>query len=101
MGRRRSHANLKVQIPVEAGNRALKDGILAACMKKAVKELRPEAAYFTVEGGMRTALFVLDMKDSSEMPFVGERFFLGLDAGLTSTPVMNPEELEKGLARLG
>ena len=47
---------MKVQIPTEAGNAAIKDGSLPQIVGKALDALKAEAAYFTSEEGMRTAL---------------------------------------------
>ena len=54
---------LKVVIPVEAGNKANKDGSLARAMQGAAERLKPEAAYFLPDDGKRTALFFFNMQD--------------------------------------
>jgi hypothetical protein len=91
---------LKVQIPVENGNAAIADGSLQRVIEQAMKDLEPEAAYFTEEDGMRTGLFFFDMPDSTYLPFAAERFFTGLGATLTVRPAMNPEDLQTALGRL-
>jgi hypothetical protein len=90
---------LKVSIPVEAGNRAIKDGSLPRIVGEALENLKPEAAYFFADNGKRTALMVFDMKDASEIPAIAERFFMGLDAEVDYRPVMNAEDLKKGLEK--
>ena len=50
-----------------------------------------------MENGNRTAFLVFDLKDSSQIPVIGEPLFLNLGAKLTCTPCMNQEELNKGL----
>lgn len=62
---------LKVSIPVEAGNRAIKDGSLPKTMMGFVESMKPEACYFGPDGGKRTAFFVFDMKDTTMIPTVG------------------------------
>ena len=89
---------LKVTIPVEAGNRTIKDGTLPRTMQSTLERLKPEAAYFLAEDGKRTALFFFDMQDVSQIPVIAEPFFMGMDASLTIVPVMNGEDLQKGLA---
>jgi hypothetical protein len=37
------------------------------------------------------------MKDSSEIPVIAEPLFIGLGAQLELVPVMNPDDLRKGL----
>ena len=47
---------MKVQMPTESGNDAIKDGSLPQIMGSSIEALKAEAAYFTAEDGMRTAL---------------------------------------------
>jgi hypothetical protein len=91
---------LKVNIPTEAGNAAIRDGRLGEVMESALQELQPEAAYFTLENGMRTALLFVDLADPSQMPPTGERFFMEMGASIDMTPAMNAEELRRGLSEL-
>jgi hypothetical protein len=65
-----------------------------------MEQIKPEAAYFTADGGKRTAFLFFDLKDPSDIPSISEPFFLNLGAELTYTPVMNPEEVERGLAKV-
>jgi len=92
---------MKVQMPVEKGNEAIANGSLQTVVQTAVAELKPEACYFTEEGGMRTGLFFFDMADSTYLPYAAERFFMGLNASLTVRPAMNLEDLQTALGRLG
>ena len=43
---------------------------------------------------------VFDMKDTSQIPAIAEPLFTELDAGVSCTPVMNIDDLRKGLAAL-
>ena len=89
---------LKVTIPVDAGNKAIKDGTLARTMQSTSDRLKPEAAYFLAEDGKRTALFFFNMQDVSQIPVIAEPLFMGMHASITMLPVMNAEDLQKGLA---
>ena len=91
---------IRVKMQVEAGNRAFQDGSLAKTLMEAIDRFKPEAAYFYPDQGVRTALMVLDMKDSSEMPAIAEPFFSKLNATVEIVPVMNAEDLKKGLAKI-
>lgn len=89
---------LKIQMDVEASNRALKDGSFQQTMEKLMQTTKPEAAYFGLENGCRTGYIFFDMKDSSEMPGIGENLFMATNAKLYLSPIMNQEDLKKGLA---
>ncbi|MGE5353663.1 MAG: hypothetical protein ACM3Q2_19415 [Syntrophothermus sp.] len=91
---------MKVCIDTEAGNRALRDGTLQQTIMSVADMIKPEAVYFTPENGKRTAYFFFDMKDSHLMPQVTEPLFMELKAEVTFTPVMNQEELQKGLQNM-
>jgi hypothetical protein len=77
---------MKVQVPTEAGNAAIKDGSLPQIMGKALDALKAEAAYFTSEEGMRTALIFFDMADSSEIPSAASRSLWALTRKSPSRP---------------
>jgi len=88
---------LRVVMPVEKGNQAIQNGTLPRVMMSAMQDLKPEAAYFYPENGKRACLMVFDMKDPSQIPVIAERFFMELNAEVTLTPVMNADDLKKGL----
>jgi hypothetical protein len=90
---------MRIQLPTEDGNRAIQDGSLPAVLEKAMQELEPEAAYFVAEDGKRTFYWFLDMQDQSDLPWVAERFFTGLNATVQTTPAMTFEDVQKGLAK--
>ncbi|RUU60652.1 hypothetical protein [Mesorhizobium sp. M2C.T.Ca.TU.002.02.1.1] len=90
---------LKVTVPTVEGNKALKDGSMGKFIEHTLSDLKPEAAYFTAEKGQRTAYLFVDIKDSSEMPHFGERFFLAFNAAVDFVPVMNADELKRGLPK--
>jgi hypothetical protein len=91
---------LKITIPADAGNKAVKDGTIQKVMAETIERLRPEAAYFLAEEGMRSGMFVFDLKDSSDIPSIAEPFFAGFNAAVEFTPVMNAEDLKKGLEKV-
>lgn len=91
---------LKVSMPVEKANQAIKDGSLPQIMTGFMDAHKPEASYFYAENGRRTAIFVFDLKDPSQIPSVTERFFMSLNAEVTFYPVMNAADLKKGLEML-
>jgi hypothetical protein len=62
--------------------------------------LHPEAAYFGPENGVRTAYVVFDLHDPSQLPALTEPLFSKLKATVEMFPVMNQEDLQKGLQQL-
>ncbi len=89
---------LKATIPVEAGNAAASNGTLGTTIQKILAELKPEAAYFTEDGG-RT--YRLDLLRHEE--FLGtHRLSPNLGFWLSTPrsrvrPAMNPQDLAEGL----
>jgi hypothetical protein len=91
---------MRVQVPVEAGNEAIANGSIGEIIRGFIEKHKPEAAYFLAEGGCRTARFVVDVTDPSQIPVLAEAFFMGLAAAVDFVPVMNAEDLARGLAAL-
>jgi hypothetical protein len=84
----------------ELANKAVRDNTLTKTMQEAASTMKPESVYFTIDNGCRCAYYVFDMRDSSQMPEVAERFFF-LNAEVNFCPVMTPDDLAKGLRAVG
>ncbi|MBV8253649.1 MAG: hypothetical protein JO154_13660 [Chitinophaga sp.] len=91
---------LKATFQVEASNKAVADGTLPKVIQSTMDKLSPEASYFLSVDGCRTAMFVFDLKDPSEIPSIAEPFFQSVNAKVDFCPVMNAEDLQKGLKKL-
>jgi hypothetical protein len=89
-----------ISMPAAAGSQAVSDGTVGKLMKNTAERWKPEAMYFTSNAGKRCAFIIFDMPDSSAMPPFAEPFFSELDAEVEISPVMNVEDLQKGLAQL-
>ena len=90
---------MKVQVPTDTGNEAIKDGSLPEVIGSSLEALNAEAAYFIAEDGMRTALIFFEMGDSSDIPPAAEPFFIGLGASITLLPAMNVDEMRAGVGK--
>jgi len=92
---------LKITVPVGAGNDAIQSGRLPQALKQTIDRLKPEAAYFFPEDGLRSAMFIFDLKDPSEIPEIAEPLFSAFHATVDFKPVMNLDDLQKGLGKIG
>jgi len=90
---------LKVLVPVEAGNKAIKDGSLHKAVEAFMQRFKPESAYFYADGGKRSMQFVFNLSDTTDIPSVAEPFFMGLNAEIYATPVMNADDLRAGIEK--
>ena len=88
--------------PLEPFNTYVRDGSIGAKMKRILDDLKPEAAYFTEFDGRRSAVLIVQMSDSSQIPSIAEPWFLTFNAECHFHPAMVPEDLAKAdLATLG
>ncbi|GAA0467560.1 hypothetical protein ACFQ2B_07555 [Streptomyces stramineus] len=92
---------LRARMDTRAGNESLKNGTMPKIVDELMEQLKPEAAYFGPLDGGRTCLMVFDMQDSSQMPAMLERLFMEMEAEVELNPVMNYDDLKKGLGALG
>jgi hypothetical protein len=90
-----------VNIPVEAGNRAIKDGSLPQIIDAFMAKAKPESAVFGLGGGQRTMFVVFDLASPADIPVLFEPLFMGFDAAIDIQPVMDAADLQKGLSSLG
>jgi hypothetical protein len=90
---------LRFTLPVEKGNQAFNDGSLGRTMESVMTKLKPEAAYFAPLDGKRSGMLFFDIAEPSQIVEVVEPLFLNLDAAVEIVPVMNAEDLRKGLAK--
>lgn len=88
---------IKFSFPVKPGNELVSSGKINKVFQSLLEDLKPEAAYFYPENGQRGGLFVVNMADSSDLARMLEPIWFGIQADVTVTPVMNGEDLQKGL----
>lgn len=91
---------LRTNLGAIEGSEAIKSGALQKAIGAFMEKFKPEAVYFTVDNGMRSGLYVFDLKASHQMPEVGEPFF-NLGCKVALAPCMTPEDLEAGWAAAG
>src|SRR6266496_1843534 len=91
---------IKVSIPVDAGNTAIKNGSLPRNIESILATQKPEAAYFYEENGKRTGLICVNLQDASEIPAIAEPWFLAFDASVEFHPAMTLETCREQHQRL-
>ena len=91
---------LRFSFPTKEGNETLRTGRIQQLLQNVVQDLKPEAAYFYSDRGMRSGHFIFDMQEPSQLIDVMEPFFFGLGAEVDVTPVMKAEDIQKGMAHL-
>ncbi|MBK5355544.1 panthothenate synthetase [Pseudomonas sp. TH41] len=93
---------LMVECPNEPFNSLVKAGKVGEVIKRILESIKPEAAYFTEQDGMRGGIFLVDVQDSADIPAYAEPFFLNFNATCKFRIVMSAQDLQKaGLEALG
>ncbi len=93
---------MNVRIPHEPFNTLVKSGKVGELLHRIIDEMKPESIYFTEQGGTRGAVAVINVENSSKIPFFAEPFFLNFNADVEFRIAMSPEDLGKsGLEELG
>jgi hypothetical protein len=90
---------LKITVPVEKGNHAFTDGSLGKTIETLMSKLKPEAAYFCPMNDKRSGMMFFDLAEPSQIIEVVEPLFMKLNADVEIIPVMNGDDLRKGLAK--
>jgi hypothetical protein len=91
---------LKVQLEVEAANRAIKNGSLPKIIQGFTEAAKPEGIWFTGLDGKRTIVAVFDLASPAQMPPLAEPFFTGLNATFELSPAMDAADLQTGLSNI-
>ena len=93
---------MHVKFPHEPFNTLVREGTVGEVIRKILDDLKPESIYFVEQGGTRAAVAIVDVADSSRIPFFAEPFFLKFNADCKFRIAMSPEDLAKsGLDKLG
>ncbi|MDF2966703.1 MAG: hypothetical protein K0Q93_481 [Nocardioidaceae bacterium] len=93
---------MTLEVPVEAGNEAIKGGQLPQLLEHVLGSLKPEAAYFSsTDDGSRGGYIVFDLEDPSQIPVIVEPLYQQLNAQVRLQPVMTAEDVQRGLSQLG
>jgi len=89
---------LRFELGLAATNELNRTGESEEVNRQLMDTTKPEAAYFGTENGLRTGYLVFDMVDSAQIPIIAEPLFQRMGATVAFIPVMNADELQRGLA---
>jgi|SRR5271156_1989081 len=86
---------MHIQLPPEPFNTAVRDGTAGPKMQKILEAIKPEATYFTEQGGRRGGTLVVNLNDPSDVPSFAEPWFLTFNAEVEFRIAMTPEDLAR------
>jgi hypothetical protein len=92
---------LKFELGLAATNAAVRDGTIGEINEELMAITKPEAAYFGTENGRRTGYIVFDLVDPAQIPVIAEPLFQRTESRVEFIPVMNADDLQRGLAEAG
>ena len=85
------------KIPTEDGNKMVQDPNLLRKLEKYINKVKSEATYFFEADGNRVASFIVDIENTEQIPVLVEPLFSGMGAHVELHPVMNFDDLKKGI----
>ena len=92
---------LKYEFGLEAANEAIRTGKIAEINQALAERTQPEAVYSSTENGKRTGYVFFDLSDTAQIPVIAEPLFQQVNATVEFIPVMNVDDLQRGLTTLG
>ena len=90
---------VRAKIPTEAGNKMVQDPNFLKNLEDYMNKAKPEAAYFLPLDGDRAMAFIVNMESNYQVPSFAEPLFQRMDAKVEVIPVMNFDDLKKGLSQ--
>ncbi|MEV6673740.1 DUF3303 family protein [Streptomyces sp. NPDC051162] len=91
---------LRARMDTHTSNEAVRSGTMATFVQDLMDRTKPEAACFGAMDGGRTCVLVFDLEDPSQLPARLESLFQDMEADVEVHPVMNYDDLRKGLTAL-
>lgn len=88
---------LKIKIPPDSGNRAAQDGSMAKAFQNLKEQLNPEAAYFSMEDGMRCAYIFYNAKDLPDFVKIHEPLIQATGALVYDAPALIWEDMAQAI----
>jgi len=88
---------IRAKIPTDVGNKLVQDPNFMKNLEDYMNKVKPEAAYFMPNDGHRTMAFIANIENNSQVPGLVEPLFQWTGANVDVIPVMNFDDLKKGL----
>jgi hypothetical protein len=88
---------LKIKIPPDSGNRAAQDGSMAKAFQSLKEQVNPEAAYFSMEDGMRSAYFFYNAKQLPDFAKIHEPLIQAMGALVYDGPALTWEDMARAI----
>jgi hypothetical protein len=88
---------IRVRTPTESGNKVVSDPNFLTKLEEYLNKVKPEAAYFMPIEGQRAGAFIVNIESNEQVPAIVEPLFQWWGSNIDVVPVMNFEELKKGL----
>jgi hypothetical protein len=89
---------IRATTPTEAGNKMIQDPGFMKKLEDYMNKAKPEAAYFLPMDGHRTSVFIVNLESSDQVPALAEPLFQWMGANVDVIPIMNYDDLKKGLS---
>ena len=86
-------------IPTEAENKMIQDPNFLKNLEDYMSKAKPESAHFFAADGDRTMGFIVNIESNDQIPALLEPLFQGMNAKVEVHPVMNFDDLKKGLSK--
>ncbi|MBI2887753.1 MAG: hypothetical protein HYY02_11155 [Chloroflexi bacterium] len=92
---------LRVSFPTDKGNAMVRDPNFQQKLDQVMGEIKPTAAYFAAENGVRTVYLAVNIANTYEMPLYLEPFWLSFGATVDMMPAMSQEDFGKAMPIIG
>jgi hypothetical protein len=88
---------IRAKIPTDSGNKVVQDPDFLKKLGDYINKVKPEASYFMPIEGHRVGAFIVNLESNDQVPAVLEPLFQWWGANVDVIPVMNFDDLKRGL----
>jgi hypothetical protein len=88
---------IRAKMPTEDGNKVVQDSDFLKKLEDYINKVKSEASYFMPIEGLRAGAFIVNLESNDQVPAVVEPLFQWWGANVDVIPVMNFDDLKRGL----